>query len=167
MDVLHFQDCVVERSLAQRLALLSNLGEAADVIKVEALTGSYRYRLARMDQTQTPIGESAIEFVVRRRLPAEKDSGGLVGPARDVHVRRQAPSPQYLFKNLHLLRDVGLAESTKAIPHSVVIHLPPTRHGQRCRIRAGLSRCPVPHLGRQVPVLRIMASCATSGRDSR
>lgn len=103
------------------LALLSNLGDAADVIKVEALTGSYRYRLARMDQTQTPIGESAIEFVVRRRLPAEKDTGGLIGVAREGLVRRQPPSPQFLFKHLHLVRDVALAESTESLPHSVVV----------------------------------------------
>jgi len=78
------------------LALLSKLGPDADIIKVEALTGSYRYSLARMDQTNTPIGESAIEFVVRRRFPAESESGGLIGSAREVHApARITPSATY------------------------------------------------------------------------
>jgi O-methyltransferase len=104
------------------LALLGNLGPAAEVIKVEALTGSYRYRLARMDQTQTPIGESAIEFVVRRRLSAESEGGGLIGPAREEFVKlRSAPNVQYLFNNSRLLRDVVLTATTDANPHTVVM----------------------------------------------
>jgi SAM-dependent methyltransferase len=53
------------------LDLLRGLGEGAEVIKVEVLSESYRFDLPRFDQTLTPVGESGIEFVVRKRLSAE------------------------------------------------------------------------------------------------
>jgi len=51
--------------------LLKTLGEAAQPLKVELLDATHRFGLPRFDQTLTPVGESAIEFVVRKRLPAE------------------------------------------------------------------------------------------------
>jgi ADP-heptose:LPS heptosyltransferase len=47
--------------------LIASFGDTADVIKIEQLTGTYRYGLDRQDQTRTPIGEAAIEFVIRKR----------------------------------------------------------------------------------------------------
>lgn len=58
------------------LELLPRLGPAADVLKVELLHATYRFSLPRYDQTATPIGESAIEFVVRKRPAAEVERRG-------------------------------------------------------------------------------------------
>jgi hypothetical protein len=55
--------------------LIATLGEEADVIKIEQLTGSYRFSLGRQDQTLTPIGEAAIEFIIRKRTNAELEAG--------------------------------------------------------------------------------------------
>jgi SAM-dependent methyltransferase len=62
------------------LELLGGLGPAADIVKLELLDATHRYRLPRFDQTLTPIGESAIEFVLRRRPQAEIDAGGRLPP---------------------------------------------------------------------------------------
>jgi hypothetical protein len=56
--------------------LLQTLGSAAQVLKVELLDATFRYDLPRFDQTLTPIGESAIEFVIRKRLESELAAGG-------------------------------------------------------------------------------------------
>lgn len=56
--------------------LLQALGKAAQPLKAELLDASFRYGLPRFDQTLTPVGESAIEFVVRKRTEAELDKGG-------------------------------------------------------------------------------------------
>ncbi len=58
------------------LSLLSGLDPEAQVVKVELLDATYRYGLPRYDQTVTPIGECGIEFVLRRRTPAELDARG-------------------------------------------------------------------------------------------
>jgi SAM-dependent methyltransferase len=51
--------------------LLQGLEPASRVLRIELLDATYRYRLAaqpgkRIDQTMTPVGECAIEFVVQR-----------------------------------------------------------------------------------------------------
>jgi SAM-dependent methyltransferase len=54
------------------LDLLTSTKTPIEVKKVELLDATYRYRLAdivgkrRIDQTMTPVGECAIEFVVRK-----------------------------------------------------------------------------------------------------
>lgn len=58
------------------LELLAGLGEAADPVRVELLDQTYRFRLPRYDQSQTPIAECGIEFVIRRRMPEELEFGG-------------------------------------------------------------------------------------------
>lgn len=58
------------------LELLQTLGNAAQVLKAELLDATFLYGLPRFDQTLTPVGESAIEFVVRKRTDAELDKGG-------------------------------------------------------------------------------------------
>jgi SAM-dependent methyltransferase len=67
------------------------LGEEADIVKLEQLVSTYRYGLRRLDQTQTPIGEAAIELVVRRRPRSEVAAGGCLGPERERRItgRRQ------------------------------------------------------------------------------
>ena len=58
------------------LELLQTLGGTAQVLKAELLDATFRYDLPRFDQTLTPVGESAIEFVVRKRTDAELRRGG-------------------------------------------------------------------------------------------
>jgi len=60
------------------LDLLRGLGPAADVERLSLLNATFRYDLPRFDQTLSPIGESGIEFVVRKRAPEELAAGGLV-----------------------------------------------------------------------------------------
>ncbi len=57
------------------LDLLRGLGPAARVERVELLDATYRYALPRYDQTQTPVGECAIEFVLRKAGPEEARTG--------------------------------------------------------------------------------------------
>ena len=58
------------------LSLLADLGPEAQVEKVELLTASYRFGLPRFDQTSTPVGECAIEFVIRKAPDSEVRHGG-------------------------------------------------------------------------------------------
>jgi SAM-dependent methyltransferase len=68
------------RSWSQRsvnvLDLLREVGPDADIQYLKLLNASYRYGLPRVDQTMTPIGESAIEFVIRKRTAVEVAVGG-------------------------------------------------------------------------------------------
>ncbi|MBX3712510.1 MAG: methyltransferase domain-containing protein [Lysobacter sp.] len=59
-----------ERSL-NVVDLVQALGEAAELVRVEQLSATYRFDLPRFDQTLTPVAECGIEFVVRKR-PAEE-----------------------------------------------------------------------------------------------
>lgn len=54
------------------LDLLSIYSGDAQVLKVELLDATFRFGLGRFDQTLTPVGESALEFVMRKSLPDEK-----------------------------------------------------------------------------------------------
>ena len=56
--------------------LLKSLGEEAAVLSIHLEDSGYRYGLPVFDQTRTPIAESAIEFVVRKRLPHEMQTKG-------------------------------------------------------------------------------------------
>lgn len=53
------------------LDLLRKRGPAAAIEKIELLDETYRYDLARYDQAPTPVGESGIEVVIRKRSPEE------------------------------------------------------------------------------------------------
>ncbi|NTW51581.1 MAG: class I SAM-dependent methyltransferase [Chlorobiaceae bacterium] len=56
------------------LALLSNLRQPIEIKKIELLDATYRYGLntmygkKRIDQTCTPIGECAIEIIIRKKM---------------------------------------------------------------------------------------------------
>lgn len=52
-------------------ALLAAFADRAQTIKAEQLDATYRFELPRFDQTLTPVGESALEFILRK-LPAEE-----------------------------------------------------------------------------------------------
>lgn len=56
--------------------LLPRLGAAAQVLKLELLDASFRYALPRFDQTCTPVGECAIEIVVRKHTAGELNAAG-------------------------------------------------------------------------------------------
>ncbi len=64
------------------MSLLADFAGRAQVIKVEQLDATFRFGLPRLDQTMTPVGECAIEFVLRKWLPTElKDRGRLPAAA--------------------------------------------------------------------------------------
>lgn len=58
------------------LDMVRELGSAAEVVRIEQLSASYRFKLPRFDQTLTPVAECGIELVVRKRPAAEIEAGG-------------------------------------------------------------------------------------------
>jgi SAM-dependent methyltransferase len=56
--------------------LVRELGEGAELVRMEQLSSTYRFDLPRYDQTLTPVGECGIEFVIRKRPEAEIAAGG-------------------------------------------------------------------------------------------
>jgi SAM-dependent methyltransferase len=72
------------------LSLFADLGPQAQVEKVELLTASYRFGLPRFDQTVTPVGECAIEFIIRKATDDEVRHGGRVPieqqPPQDLRI---------------------------------------------------------------------------------
>lgn len=64
-----------DRSL-NLLSMFCDLGAACEVVKIEQLSGTYRFDLPRYDQTLTPIGECGIEFILRKRPSEEVQMGG-------------------------------------------------------------------------------------------
>ena len=56
--------------------LLAQFSDIAQTIKVELLDATFRYNLNRFDQTLTPVGECAIEFVMRKLPQSEVDMLG-------------------------------------------------------------------------------------------
>ncbi len=71
------------------LDLVRELGPEAEVHRIELLDETYRYELPRYDQTLTPIGESGIELVLRKRQSEELERGGrLPGKGRPEHELR-------------------------------------------------------------------------------
>lgn len=57
------------------MALLGALADRAQTIKVEQLDATFRFGLPRFDQTLTPVGECALEFILRK-LPADELTRG-------------------------------------------------------------------------------------------
>ena len=58
------------------LELLQELGPAAEPLRIEQLSSTYRFDLPRYDQTLTPVGQCGIEFIVRKRPAPEIADGG-------------------------------------------------------------------------------------------
>lgn len=65
--------------------LLQTLGSSAQPLKVELLDATFRYQWSRYDQTQTAVGESAVEFIVRKRPVDEIASRGRY-PREKQHI---------------------------------------------------------------------------------
>jgi SAM-dependent methyltransferase len=76
------------------LDILKELGSAAEIVKIEQLSGSYRYDLPRYDQTLTPVGECGIEIIIRKRITVEIEKGG-----RDNHSRPQPEREMQIHLN--------------------------------------------------------------------
>jgi SAM-dependent methyltransferase len=55
--------------------LLAQVSQSADVRKIEVLDSTYRFDFPAYDQTMTPIGESAIEVIVRKKSSEEVSNG--------------------------------------------------------------------------------------------
>ncbi|MDQ2067257.1 methyltransferase domain-containing protein [Xinfangfangia sp. CPCC 101601] len=72
------------------LDMLRALPVTAAVEKVELLDETYRYDLPRYDQTMTPVGESGIEVVIRKRSAAEVAQGArqrsATQPSREMRL---------------------------------------------------------------------------------
>jgi SAM-dependent methyltransferase len=51
--------------------LIRDLGQAADLIRLEQLNSTYRFELPRYDQSLSPVAECGIEFVIRKRTHHE------------------------------------------------------------------------------------------------
>ena len=60
------------------LDLILSLGQSADLRKIELIDYTYRYSFQRYDHTLTPVGESAIEIIIRKREKEELHSKGLI-----------------------------------------------------------------------------------------
>ena len=58
------------------LDMVCELGPAADMMKIEQLSATYRFDLPRFDQTLTPVAECGIEVILRKRPQSEVDAGG-------------------------------------------------------------------------------------------
>ena len=78
--------------------LLAAISENADVRKIEVLDASYRFNLPDYDQTMTPIGESAIEVIVRKRTNNEV----LNGTNRVTSGQQPSSSLRRYFNQYHL-----------------------------------------------------------------
>jgi SAM-dependent methyltransferase len=107
------------------MTLLSELGPSVDIIKLEQITRSFRFGMPRCDQTITPIGEAAIEIVIRKRPPEETDIGGCLPSTRKSRVGTSVIKfgEQWIFDNLHRIRDAQIAQKNGNLPYSVVIPL--------------------------------------------
>ena len=92
------------------LELLLTLGQEAEILLLRKLDLHNLYGVQRFDQTRSPVTESCIEFVVRKRLAIEiKDGGRLPGikfPNKD--------SLPYL--NQYKLDQKTLMEANKIVP---------------------------------------------------
>jgi SAM-dependent methyltransferase len=79
-----------DRSLSL-LELYHQLGPTAELLKIEKLSSTYRFKLPRFDQTLTPVGESGIEMIIRKRVGEEILNGGadrrdLRQPEKEIRV---------------------------------------------------------------------------------
>jgi SAM-dependent methyltransferase len=64
-----------ERSL-NMIDMVRSLGAAAELIKLEQISQTYRFDLPRYDQTLMPVAEFGIEMIIRKRFAGEVVAGG-------------------------------------------------------------------------------------------
>lgn len=68
------------------IELLQKLGASCDIRRIMVIDEAYRFSLPRYDQTLTPITESAIEIIVRKRLQQEIDAKGRLPNAGQPNI---------------------------------------------------------------------------------
>ena len=66
--------------------LVRGLQPLAELVKLELLTSSFNFGWPAMDQTLTPIGECAIEFVLRKRTLEDMLACGRLPPREEPHA---------------------------------------------------------------------------------
>lgn len=93
-----------ERSV-NLLDLVRLAAGAAELVRLEQLSATYRFELPRFDQSITPLAECGIEMVVRKRLPDELATGRLarppaVQPGREtrIHLNQYRDDRQTLMQ---------------------------------------------------------------------
>lgn len=84
------------------ISLFTQLGPEVRAERIELLNATFRYGLPRYDQTVTPVGECAIEFVLRKAMPAEIEAGGHVWNAAQPDPEMRLHYNQYRddYRNL-------------------------------------------------------------------
>ncbi len=85
------------------IQVLSIFSEEIDIRKIEVLDSTYRYDLPIYDQTATPVGESAIEFILRKRTRTEIENGtNRVSSGKQPNLALRRYYNQYLmdYRNL-------------------------------------------------------------------
>jgi SAM-dependent methyltransferase len=75
--------------------LVTKLGPAAAIEKIELLDETYRYDLPRIDQTLTPVGESGIEVIIRKRSHDELGAKARVRPQSQPQAEVRLHLNQY------------------------------------------------------------------------
>lgn len=73
------------------IEIIQELGESAELVRLEQLSSTYRFDLPRYDQTLTPVGECGIEFIIRKRQKEEITIGGrcertVTQPEREMRI---------------------------------------------------------------------------------
>lgn len=58
------------------LNFLADFSDVAQILKLELLDASYRFKLNRFDQTLTPVAEAGIELIARKWLTSEVQKSG-------------------------------------------------------------------------------------------
>lgn len=93
------------------LTMLEKLGERADIKSLRVLDATFRYDLPRFDQTMTPVGECAIELVVRKRPLHEVSAGGRLPAGGELSEDRAylltGPVPGALHPQLDALASLS------------------------------------------------------------
>jgi len=77
------------------LDIVRTLGDAAEVLKIELLSATYRFNLPRYDQTLTPVGECGIEIVIRKREEKELMSKGRLPEQTNLNKEMKIHLNQY------------------------------------------------------------------------
>lgn len=65
---------------------LKNFVEDVEILRIELLNNTFLYEAPVMDQTRSPIGECAIEVILRKKTQQEKDDKGRLPKNEDKFV---------------------------------------------------------------------------------
>lgn len=80
--------------------LIRQIGPTGRPEKIELLTATYRFELPRYDQTLTPVGEAAIEIIIRKVTHSEAQHGVKRGEQPPENLRRYYNQYQTDFSNM-------------------------------------------------------------------